>query len=139
MKNNIQGFTLIELILVVTLLGILAVSALPKFYDVRAAATVSSHKAVAGGINDALGLFRSDAILNNTDIHMMEISPLVADGGTCSPATPCFNTLLNPGITDNKWIKMNIVTYIYNGTTTYNYLAPSMMTKGTFMCVAGCE
>ena len=38
MRNRPQGFTMIELIVVIVILGVLAATALPKFIDMRTAA-----------------------------------------------------------------------------------------------------
>ena len=47
MKNNNRGFTLIEIVMVLVLLGILAALAIPKYYDLKAQAEVQTAKAVA--------------------------------------------------------------------------------------------
>ncbi|MBY6197073.1 prepilin-type N-terminal cleavage/methylation domain-containing protein [Vibrio hangzhouensis] len=44
-----QGFTLVELVVVIVVLGLLAVAALPRFVDVTESAKESSVEAVAGG------------------------------------------------------------------------------------------
>ncbi len=63
--NNNKGFTLIELIMVIVILGILAAVAVPKFFDMTAQAHYKNQKAVLGNIKAGLNLYAANELVTN--------------------------------------------------------------------------
>ena len=66
MKRN-AGFTLIELIIAIVILGILAVTAAPKFINLQGDARSSTVKAMKGAVEAASSMAHSKAIIAGKD------------------------------------------------------------------------
>ena len=118
-----SGFTLVELVVVMVLLGILAAVALPKFFNVSDYQERADYDEVAGAVRYAQKL----AVASGCEVRV------VIGGGNyalqqCSPAVGCtdgigtfcaaanFNTLANHPITNNPSVATNLSpqTFIFN-------------------------
>ena len=73
-KTSQKGFTLIELVVVIVILGILAVTAAPKFIDLTGDAKGSVIKAVQGSLNSAADMAHAKALVEGTETGPLSIA-----------------------------------------------------------------
>lgn len=64
--NRPNGFTLIELVVVIVILGLLAATAIPRFINITRDARVASVSGVAGGLRAAAALAKSHVQVNGS-------------------------------------------------------------------------
>lgn len=77
MHKQQSGFTLIELIVVMVIVGLLGAVAVPKFLDVTKKAEAASVKNILGSVRSALSLKVASGLVNGNDI-----SEWAYNGGT---------------------------------------------------------
>lgn len=103
-KSGQSGFTIIELVVVILLLGILAATALPRFMDVTTQAHSAVVDGVLGGLTTGGALYRAQFVgqgSNSTTVTGFPITaslttgyPNVTDSAGCVSA---YNALLQGG------------------------------------------
>ena len=76
--GNQKGFTLIELVVVIVILGILAAIAVPKFIDMQADARLSAVSGMAGAIQSASALAHAQALVDGTTTGNVDMAGIVA-------------------------------------------------------------
>ncbi|MFH1356581.1 MAG: type II secretion system protein [bacterium] len=134
--NNQKGFTLIELVLVIALLGALAVSALPNIFAISLTnAQNNSRDAVQGAVQAALSLYAASQISQ----ELPESYPADLDGAddaaVASRSEPLFDIILKGGVIQD-WSKQDDACYQWTGgggADEYAYDSDA----GTFIYAAG--
>lgn len=123
---NQKGFTLMELILIIVILGILAISALPRYLNLAAEAERVERDGIVGAVRSGIALHRAREIASSEDgtgSFPQSLDDLPADT-QCNTKKICFSSVLPTGTGDPSWHKLSDTDYSFNdGTsvTTYKY------------------
>lgn len=84
MANKQTGFTLIELVMVIVILGVLAAVAMPKFIDLGSDARAAAAAGVAGGLSSAsavnYGARKVNAANGSAVANCTNVGPLLQGG-----------------------------------------------------------
>jgi MSHA pilin protein MshA len=65
--KNEKGFTLIELIMIIVILGILAAMAIPRYVSVQQDARIAAVNGLAGGVRAAAAIVHAKSVLEGED------------------------------------------------------------------------
>jgi len=69
LKANTKGFTLIELIIIIVILGILAAVAVPKYLDMRRQSERGAADGLLGAMRSALNIYFSNYVLKGGNLQ----------------------------------------------------------------------
>lgn len=128
-----NGFTLIELVMVIVILAILGAVAIPQFVNLSGEASLANEAGVAGGVRAGILTFMLDPARGQRQYYpdILDLIDTSAGPVTCSATAPCFTVVLPNGVTD-RWIKLSRWTYRSpaNSTNVWTYTPGFASTPG---------
>lgn len=118
---RVKGFTLVELVLVILLLGIISAIAIPRFLDLRKDAVIGSLKNIEGALHSTTGIYQPYAALKGVKTGEVEINGA--------------NIHFNSGYPDGHW--NNAFRYILGASGKSRFTNANSVCSGYRLCGVG--
>jgi len=120
-RKSESGFTLIELVIVIVILGILAAVAIPKYEDMQEQARVATLKGQVGSIRSAVAIQYARSAMNGSAAFPVLDGTIFADGNVPKEVVMKSNAVkTTPGVDNaggwvytqaNGMVKVNLNAY----------------------------
>ena len=101
-----KGFTLIELIMVIVILGIIAAISIPKYVDLSSQAKVAAAKGAMGSVRSAIAIKYAENAVNGSPAYPAALDgTLFAEGVVpTNPLTPASNAVAASYTGSGGWV-----------------------------------
>jgi prepilin-type N-terminal cleavage/methylation domain-containing protein len=138
-----MGFTLIELVLVIAILGILAVAALPSLFNISlSTAKNNSMSMTVASIQEGISLYAANQVALGNNVSYPTALDAVSGPVSASGLAPLFGNVLQAPVA-SQWFKKSANCYwydflgtgVYGAGDTYFQYTPA---TGTFVQIASC-
>ncbi len=88
LRNNQSGFTLIELVMIIVILGILAAVAIPKYQDLSSEAKEAAARSSLGSLRSGITIFYANEAVTTGTATWPSIAELATSGTVMAQSLP---------------------------------------------------
>ncbi len=119
-RGAARGFTLIELVVIIVILGVLSAVAVPIFVDLQDEANQAAEEGVVGNVRSAIGLYYANQAANGNPRYPEALDG-AAPSSSSSNTNPFFTSVLAQGGVTRDWTKNDSGHYVGPAGGVYNY------------------